>query len=179
MTPGHFPKTTRRAPRPQRPEPTPLDRALRLLAVRARTAVELDRALLRAGVDAAARASALARLRELGYMDDAKVAAGRARSLVVKGFAPRMAERRLQSQGVLAGTAREAVAEAVEGADERALLDRALARRLRGRQVRDEKERRRLFRALVMQGHRPRLVADALRLAEEVVDDVETEDAGG
>jgi regulatory protein len=156
---------------------TPLDRALRLLAARARTSAELDRALARAGVEARERAVALARLRELGYMDDAAVAHGRARSLLERGMAARLAERRLRSQGVGQDAAREAVAEAAEGASERAQLEKALERRLRGRAVRDDKERRRLFRSLVAQGHRPALVAAVLQMGDEVGDDVESDDA--
>ena len=156
-------------------EPTPLDRALKLLAVRARTEVELDRALARRGVSQGDRASALARLRELGYMDDALVASGRARSLLGQGVAPRLAEKKLRLQGVQAQVARSAVGEAAEGAGERALVEQSLARRLRGRPVRDEKERRRLFRALLQQGHRASLVAQVLKMQEEVVDDAPPE----
>jgi regulatory protein len=160
--------------------PTTLDRALRLLAVRARTEAELDRALERKGVPAEERQTALARLRELGYMDDAAVAEGRARSLIGRGASQRLAEKKLRSQGVQAVQARAAVAEAAEGQSERALVEQALARRLRGRPPKDEKERRRLFRALVQQGHRASLVSQALKLSEEVqevLDDESVEDA--
>ncbi len=160
--------------------PTPFDRALRLLAARARTEVELDRALARKGVQADDRKSALARLRELGYMDDAAVASGRARSLIGRGASQRLAEKKLRSQGVQAVQARAAVAEAAEGQSERALVEQALARKLRGRPPKDDKERRRLFRALLQQGHRASLVSQALKLSEEVqevFDDEPVEDA--
>ncbi|HWE25617.1 MAG TPA: RecX family transcriptional regulator, partial [Myxococcales bacterium] len=78
---------------------SPLDRALRLLARRAYTQQELRVALARAGVDEPERESAVARLRELGYMDDLEVARARARTLLERGAAARLAERKLGDQG--------------------------------------------------------------------------------
>ena len=146
---------------------TPLDRALRLLARKAHTALEMDKALAKAGVAEAERAEAVARLRELGYMDDLEVARARARTLLGRGAALRLAERRLGEQGVGAAQARAAVGEAAQGASEAELLDRALHRMLRGRAPAGDKERRRAFRALVAKGHRPAQVARALGLTWE------------
>jgi len=146
---------------------TPLDRALRLLARKAYTALEMDKALAKAGVAEAERAEAVARLRELGYMDDLEVARARARTLLGRGAAPRLAERRLGEQGVGAAQARAVVGEAAQGASEAELLDRALHRMLRGRAPAGDKERRRAFRALVAKGHRPAQVARALGLTWE------------
>jgi len=78
------------------------------------------------------RADAVARLRELGYMDDVEVARGRARTLLGRGAAPGLAERRLGEQGVGAAQARAAVVEAAQGASEAELLERALHKMLRG-----------------------------------------------
>jgi regulatory protein len=147
---------------PGRPKPSVLDKALQLLAARARTEAELDAALLRAGYPEDDRKSALARLRELGYMDDREVARGRARTRVLSGDAPRMAARRLEAQGVPGGIAEEAAREAAGEASEEELAARALERRLRGRVPRDDRERRRLFRALVSKGHRAQVVAQLL-----------------
>lgn len=141
---------------------TPLDRALKLLARRAYTALEMDKALEGAGTSEAERAETLARLRELGYMDDLEVARARARTLLGRGAAARLAERRLSEQGVDAAQARAAVGEAAEGATEVELLERALRGMLRGRAPAGDKERRRAFRALVAKGHRPSQVARAL-----------------
>ncbi|HEX9603783.1 MAG TPA: RecX family transcriptional regulator [Myxococcales bacterium] len=146
---------------------TPLDRALRLLARKAHTALEMDKALAKAGVSEAERAEAVARLRELGYMDDLEVARARARTLLGRGAAPRLAERRLGEQGVGAAQARAAVGEAAQGATEAELLERALQKMLRGRAPAGDKERRRAFRALVAKGHRPAQVARALGLTWE------------
>src|SRR6266446_4907303 len=130
---------------------TALDRALRLLARKAYTASEMEKALEKAGVSAKEREGAVARLRELGYMDDLEVARARARTLLGRGAAPRLAERRLGEQG----------------AGEADLLDRALRKVLHGRAPAGDRERRRAFRALVAKGHRPAQVARALGLRWE------------
>ena len=154
--------------------PSPLDKALKLLAARARTELELDRALARAKVSAPDRKAALARLRELGYMDDREVARGRARALIERGEAPRLAARRLAAQGVEEEVAAVAVAEAVGAAGEEELAAGALRRRLRGRAPRDEREKRRLLRALIAKGYKPSAAARALGMeweGDEPIDD--------
>jgi len=142
-----------------------VDRALKLLGRKARTRKEMDQALEKAGVPQGERAEAVARLEKLGYMDDLEVARARARTLLGRGAAPRLAERKLAEQGVGAAQARAAVGEAAEGASEAELLDRALHRLLRGRAPAGEKERRRVFRTLVAKGHRPAQVAGALGIS--------------
>src|SRR2546421_11261400 len=89
----------RRAPREMLVGMTPLDRALGLLARKARTEREMELALEKAGVSAGERAEAVARLRELGYMDDLEVARTRARTLLGRGAAPRLAGGRLGGEG--------------------------------------------------------------------------------
>jgi SOS response regulatory protein OraA/RecX len=100
-------------------------------------------------------------------MDDLEVARTRARTLLGRGAAPRLAERRLGEQGVGAPQARVAVGEAAQGASEADLLERALQKMLRGRAPAGDKERRRAFRALVAKGHRPAQVARALGISWE------------
>ena len=150
---------------------TAVDRALRLLARKARTEKEMHLALEKAGVSEGERAEAVARLRELGYMDDMEVARGRARTLLGRGAAPGLAERRLGEQGVGAAQARAAVVEAAQGASEAELLERALHKMLRGRAPAGDKEGRRAFRALVAKGHRPAQVARALGISWDGHDD--------
>ena len=152
---------------PGRPRPTALDKALQLLAARSRTVQELEAALHRAGYPDDERKSALARLRELGYMDDREVARARARTRVLSGDAPRMAARRLEAQGVPGSIAQEAAREAAGEAGEEELAARALQRKLRGRAPRDDRERQRLFRALVAKGHRAQVVARLLDIEWE------------
>ena len=167
-------KPRRGAPYPGAvPAATALEKALQLLAIRARTALELERALARSGYAAPERESAMARVRALGYINDPETARARARSRVGRGDAPRLAVKKLVAQGVEQGDARAAAAEAAEGASEEELASRALERRLKGRQPADEREQRRLFRALVGKGHSPSAAAKALGIAWEGTDDVE------
>jgi len=150
-----------------------LDKAFQLLARRARTAQELERALERAGYPAAERESAVARARELGYINDGETARVRARSRVDRGDAPRLAARKLVAQGIEGGEARAAATEAAEGAGDDELAFRALNRRLRGRQPADAREKQRLFRALVAKGHRPSAAAKALGIDWEGNDEID------
>jgi len=114
-----------------------LDEALRLLAMRLRTALELDRALERAGFAEPERKSTLARVRELGYINDPETARVRARTRVDQGYAPRLVARKLLAQGIAEPDARAAAIEAAEGAEDEELAARALKRRLRGRKPAD------------------------------------------
>ena len=155
------------------PEQSPLDRALRLLARRSRTALELDRALQKAGIPDGDRETALARLRELGYINDPETARMRARTRVGSGEAPRLLAKRLEAQGIEASVAREAAVEAAAGAGEEELISRALQRRLRGRKPADMREKQRLVRALAAKGHRPAAVARALGIDWEGDDDTD------
>jgi regulatory protein len=158
---------------PARVPDSALDKALRLLARRSRTALELDRALARAGHPPSARESALARLRELGYINDAEEARARARKRVDLGDAPRLAARKLAAQGIGESDAQGAAAEAAGGASEEELAAAALRRKLRGREPADEREKRRLLRALIGKGHRPSAAARALGLAWDGDDGIE------
>jgi regulatory protein len=89
----------------------PIDKALRLLARRARTEAQLDRALEKAGFSSEERKSAVARMKELGYIDDRALARQRARALLERGKGPRFVTRKLVSQGVAMDDARAAAAE--------------------------------------------------------------------
>jgi SOS response regulatory protein OraA/RecX len=150
-----------------------LEKALDLLARRSRTELELDRALERAKFPATERKVALARLRELGYMDDREVARGRARTLIGRGDAPRLAARRLAAQGIAPQDAQAAVAEASGEADDQELARKALQRRLRGREPAGEREKRRLLRALIAKGHKPGAAARALGIEWEGDDEID------
>ena len=152
---------------------TPFDRAVRLLAQRSRTAAELDRALERAGIEAGARESTLARLRELGYISDREVARARAQTRIGRGDAPRLLVKKLEAQGIETSEARQAAAEAAQGAGEEELALRALQRRLRGREPADMRERQRLLRWLSANGHRPSAAAKALGIEWEGHDETD------
>lgn len=84
--------------------------ALRLLRVRGRTRQELDLALGRRAFSEDVRARVLARLQELGYLDDARLAQARAASLLERGrLAPAAIRQRLRQSGVEEAEARKAV----------------------------------------------------------------------
>jgi regulatory protein len=140
-----------------------IDAALKLLAARSRTEAELRRALETRGYVPDDLEAAVARLRELGYLDDGEVARSRARSLLGRGASPRLAERRLEAQGIVTAQARRAVEEEAGERGEAGLLERALERRLKGREV-NQAEKQRVFRSLVQKGFRPSAVARALRI---------------
>jgi regulatory protein len=149
--------------------PDALQKALKLLAARQRTEQELRKALQafpQAEID-----SALARAKELGYINDRETARARARTRVGQGEAPRLAAKRLAAQGIAAADARAAAGEAAEGAGEDELAARALYRRLRGRKPATEREKLRLLRALIAKGHRPSAAAKALGMTWEGGDD--------
>ena len=159
-----------------RPEPTAIERALKLVAIRERTGRELEQALFRAKVPAGERQAALARMRELGYIDDAATAAARAKRLVSRGESPRKIQLRLRSQGVDAGAAKEAATAAAEGASDDELAAKAVQQKLRGRKLKDVREKERVLRALVQKGHRPSAVAKALSLEWDGDDGVEADE---
>jgi regulatory protein len=149
----------------------PLELAMRLLGLRSRTEQELLQALTRRGVGEEEAKAAVARLRELRYMDDREVAATRAKTSIDRGEAPRMALRRLERQGVTGEVARAAAVEARGGQSDDELAARALQRKLRGRAPANEREKRRLVRALIAKGHRPGAAARAAGIEWDGEDD--------
>ena len=155
---------SRRPPREPKPPPNGIEKALSLIARRQRTARELDQALARVKVPAEERAAAVARMRELGYIDDPATAAARAKRFIGRGESPLRVQQRLRSQGVNGQDAKAAATEAAAGQSPEALARQALAARLRGRPVKDQKDRERLLRWLVSKGHRPSAAAQAVKM---------------
>ena len=109
--------------------------------------------------------SAIDRLLETGALDDARVARAYARTAAtVKGRGRLRVLRELQAMGVARHTAAEAVGEVFGEVDERAMIAKAIQKKLRGRpKPRDQGERARLYQFLMRQGFPPAAVADALR----------------
>ena len=135
--------------------PDPYTTALVLLGQRELSEAQLRARLLRRGCDPDAVDTALVRLRGDRTLDDGRVARAAARlEATVRGRGPARVRQRLQALGLDAATVREAVAETFNEVDEEALLDAALARRLRGQAVEtlDDRARARLVRALLGQG---------------------------
>lgn len=105
--------------------------ALRLLAVRPRSAVELARRLRMKGYGPDVAEEVIARLKELGLMDDAVFAGMLARDRVrLRPQGSRRLANELRQKGVDEETARAAIRETMEGeqTDERELARRAAAR---------------------------------------------------
>jgi regulatory protein len=109
--------------------------------------------------------AAVARLRAEGALDDARAARAIARNAAaVRGQGKRRARRRVDAAGIDRATAAAAVDEVFAEVDAAALLQAALARRLRGRTaLADRREQARLFRYLTGQGFDADRVMEALR----------------
>jgi regulatory protein len=107
----------------------PLELAARALKHRDRSRHELDRRLEEAGITVEEREKALATLERIGYLDDQRFAATRARTLAERGYGDEAIRLDLDRQGV-AGETADAALRGLEPERERA---RALARRLGGR----------------------------------------------
>jgi regulatory protein len=167
-----------------------LDAALKLLAARSRTEAELRRSLLSREYPPGEVETAVARVRELGYLDEGEVARARARSLLGRSAAPRLAARRLEAQGIDPVVARAAVDGEAGEEGEAGLLERALQRCVKGRSgggagfARDgrrpeavasmtEKEKQRVFRSLVQKGFPPSAVARKLGIDWDSDDDID------
>jgi regulatory protein len=139
--------------------------ALKMLA-RRELSVEGVRSRLRGREYAEAEiSSAIDRLLETGALDDARVARAYARTAAsVKGRGRLRVTRELHDMGIARQTAAEAIAEIFGDVDERALVAKAVQRKLRGRtKPRNQGERARLYQFLMRQGFSPAAVADALR----------------
>jgi regulatory protein len=118
--------TGKKAPR------DPYSAALRLLARRPYSVAELRRALERKFAGDAAIPAAIARLRELGYLDDRKFAEHYASSLARnRGFGRFRVRRELKAKLVNYKFIEPAIEQAFEETDESRLLERALAKKIR------------------------------------------------
>jgi regulatory protein len=92
-------------------EPDAVEEALRALRARDRTAAELDARLERRGIPAAERAEALATLRRVGYVDDARLARARAEALAERGSGNALIRHDLERRGIAAELVAAALAE--------------------------------------------------------------------
>jgi regulatory protein len=112
------------SPRPQHP----FDRAVRLLAARARTTAEIRDRLERAGATADEIAATLERLSRAGYLDDRALAQTQAEGLLRDGrMSPRAAVLKLTARGIPPELAEQSVAALAP--DEPSLARAALAKR--------------------------------------------------
>lgn len=143
------------------------DRAVNMLAARARSATDLRRQLVRKGEPASLADAAIARLQAAGFLDDAAYARAFTRSKALGGGAARRrVQQELSRKGVARDVADQAVAEVYEEEeiDEGASLDRLVQKRLRSlAKLAPEVRDRRLWSYLARRG----FDADAIRKAIE------------
>jgi regulatory protein len=97
---------------------------------------------------------AIARLKQEGAIDDRRVAEAIARTETsLKKRGRLRVKRKIESAGISSSVAKGALDETFDAIDADALLDAALAKRLRhGKAIADEREFNRLYRYLVGQG---------------------------
>lgn len=117
--------------------------------------------------------AAVGRLKEARALDDRRVALAAARTEAqVRSRGRGYVIRRLQYLGIAAELAEEAVNEVFGALDEQALLDRAIARRLRGpsARIRDAGHFRRLLQQLMRQGFPASQVIAALKARAKAAD---------
>jgi regulatory protein len=138
---------------------------LKMLAVRELSEAQIRTRLARRQYESEHIESAVGRLRAEGAINDARTARAIARTAAsIRGQGKRRARLRVDAAGIDRATAASAVDEVFADIDGPALLQAALARRLRGRtELADRKEKARLFRYLVGQGFEADRVMEALR----------------
>ena len=133
------------------------DRALNMLALRARSSSELVRSLVRKGEEKANVDWAIARLLEQGLLDDAAFARALTRSRVVGGKqSRRRVEQELARKGVARSVAGEAISDVFEeeAVDQRAIVEEAARKKLRSLAgLEPAVQRRRLYGFLARRGY--------------------------
>jgi len=109
--------------------------------------------------------AAIERLLETRALDDSRVARAYARTaLTVKGRGRLRVQRELQVMGIAREIAGEAIADVFGDLDERALIDKAIQKKLRGgRKLVTLQERARVYQFLMRQGFTPAAVSAAMR----------------
>jgi regulatory protein len=143
-----------------------LQRAAKLLAAKQRSVEELrERLSTTRGATKAMVDEAIERLREYGYLDDAKFAQTYASlRLRERPIGRRRLERDLWLKKVDKKTAGDALDEVFESTPEQELIDRAIAKRMRLRgKPKTREEAKKLFDHLLRQGFEFELVSEKVR----------------
>ena len=137
-----------------------------MLARRELSELQVRQRLARKGHEPESIDDAVARLLEERAIDDARVADAIARTeTAVRKRGKVRVRMQIERAGIATATAKRATDEAFDGIDDDALLDAALAKRLRGRDaVADDREFQRLYRYLVSQGFESDRALKALNL---------------
>jgi regulatory protein len=146
-----------------------LQKAYRLLAVRARSERELRTKLKEKKFDRPVIDRVVARLYELTYLDDEAFARQWARHLAVdKLSGNRRIEMSLQEKGVDRTTCERVLAEIRQEAPEKEAIRQVVRKKLKGGklQKQDGREKRRLVQHLLGRGFTPDLIFEVIREAE-------------
>jgi regulatory protein len=159
---------------------SPFQTALRYLGNRAYSVAELKQKLRRKQIPSAAIDETVARLKQLGFLDDRRLAEHYASSLTRnRAFGRFRVERELKARRVDPRAVQPALDQAFQETDERALLERALDQKMRG--LRLPLTRARLFSlctSLRRRGFRSGDIMKAVQARPElapVADDVDLE----
>lgn len=149
---------------------TTYDRALNMIALRARSAAELRRLLVRKGEPPEIVDIAIERLLRAGFLDDNSFARQFARSKAVgAGFSRRRVQQELARRGVARDIAESAIAEVFveEQIDDADTIDRVARKKLKSLARLDPQvQRRRLYAFLARRGYE---VDDIARTVRAVV----------
>jgi len=138
--------------------------ALKQLARRELSEAQLRQRLSRRGFPHDDIDTAVARLRQDGSLDDARVAGAIARSqLSLKKRGHLRVLREIEAAGIASALADRAVAEAYAEVDVDALLAAAIDRRLGAGRIEDDRDMARVFRYLIGQGFESDRAMAALR----------------
>ena len=150
--------------------PDPLGAALRMLARRPYSLAEMRRALERKFPDSDRIPAALARLRELHYLDDKKFAEHYASSLVRnRAFGPGRIRRELKAKLVDYRQIEPALTQAFEETSEHDLLEQALDKKLRTLRLPLTRSKlASLCQSLMRRGFRSYDVMKAMRARREI-----------
>ena len=136
----------------ERSYPFALDKAVSLLASRARTEQEIVSALRQNAYPEQTIARVMARLHEEGYIDDVAFAGQWVSARTAKG----MGARRIRQELRLKGVSQHDIDEALDSVDEEETLDaavRAAEKASRGRDLSDPTNRQKIIAALVRRGY--------------------------
>jgi regulatory protein len=138
---------------------------LKLLGRRELSVVQLRSRLIEREHTPEEADEAVAKLLENGALDDRRVARAYARTASkIKGRGRLRISRELQALGISREIIADAVADVFADLDERALIDRAIQKKLRGgKKPSTMQERARLYQFLMRQGFTPAAVSSALR----------------
>ena len=139
--------------------------ALRLLARRELSVKQLRERLVDREHPSEEIDRAIEHLLETRALDDGRVARAYARTAAgVKGRGRLRVLRELNEMGIARETASEALADVFADVDERALITKALQKKMRGRsRIADVGERARLYQYLMRQGFTPAGISAALQ----------------